>query len=83
MKSRYLNNNSIHYLLLEKLTSKQQSNIKRSIIDANNRLNGVFPLFNSFSSEFSSEDRLINIFPSWFSFYFTDRKCKKDRKVHI
>ena len=45
----------------------------------NNRLNRIFPSFNSFSFEFSFRDRLINIF----SFYFTNRKSKESRKVYI
>ena len=58
-------------------------NIKRSIVDANNRLNRVFSLFNPFSSEFSSRDRLIDIFSSHYSFHSIDRKNKDGRKVHI
>jgi len=58
-------------------------NIKGPIVDANNRLNKVFPLFISFSSEFSPGDRLINIFSSCFSFYSSDRKSKESRKVYI
>ena len=42
-----------------------------------------FPLFISFSSEFSSEDRLIDIFPSCFSFHSSNRKSKESRKVYI
>ena len=52
-------------------------------MDMNNRLNRIFPLFNFFSSEFSPRDRLIDIFPSCFSFYSTNRKNKESRKVYI
>ena len=83
LESRYLDNNSFHYLSLKKLTPKQWLNIKELIINANNRLNKVFPLFISFSSEFSSEDRLIDIFPSCFSFHSSNRKSKESRKVYI
>ena len=58
-------------------------NIKESIVDTNNRLNKVFSSFNSFSFEFSSGDRLIDIFPSCFSFYSMDRKSEEGRTVHI
>jgi len=79
LKLKYLDNNSIHCSSLEKLTSKQLLNVKGSIVDVNNRLNGVFP---SFIREFSSENRLINIYPSHFSFYFID-KHKKGKKAYI
>ena len=46
-------------------------------------MNGILSLFDSFSSEFSSKTRLINIFPSQFSFHCMDRKCKKDRRAYI
>ena len=82
LESRHLDNNSIHCLLLKKLTPKQQLNVKESIVDANNRPNRVFPSFIPFSSEFSPGNRLINIYSSCFSFHFTD-KHEKDRKVHI
>jgi len=56
LKSRHSDNNSTHCLLLEKLTPKQQLNIKGSIVDANNKINGVFSLFNPFGFEFSPRD---------------------------
>ena len=65
-------------------------NIKGSNVDANNRLNGVFPSFIPFSSEFLPGNRLIDIYsrinlsvyPRHFSFHFID-KHKKGKKVHI
>ena len=72
LESRHSNTNNDHHLLLEKLTLKQQLNIKSPIVGANNRLNGIFHSFNPFSSEFSLDDKLINIFPSCFSFYWLD-----------
>jgi len=83
LESRHLNINNNHCLLLEELTSKQQLNIKSSIVDMNNRLNRVFPSFNSLSIEFSPRNRLIDIFPSHFSFYYLDHKNKESRKVYI
>ena len=50
---------------------------------ANNRLNGIFHSFNPFSSEFSLDDKLIDIFPSCFSFYWLDRKNKESKRAHI
>ena len=58
-------------------------NIKDSIMDMDNRTNKVFPSFDSFSSEFSPRDRLIDVFPSCFSFHFTNRKSKENIKAHI
>ena len=78
-----MNSNNNHWLSLGKLTSRQQLNIKDPIIDTNNRLNRIFPSFNPFSTEFSSGDKLIDIFSSHFYFYFTNRKSKESRKVHI
>ena len=82
LESRYSNNNSIHCLLLEKVTFKQQLNIKESIVDANNRLNRVFPSFIPFSSEFLPKNRLIDIYSSYFFFHSTN-KYKKGRKAYI
>ena len=73
LESWYLDNNNIHCLLLKKLTPKQQLNVKESIVDANNRLDGVFPSFIPFSSEFLLGNRLIDIHPSCFSFHFMDK----------
>jgi len=58
-------------------------NIKDSIVDANNKLNGVFPSFDLFSSKFSPVDRLIDIFPSYFSFHSMNRKYKESKKAYI
>ena len=78
LESRYSNNNSIHCLLLGKLTLKQQLNIKESIVDANNRLNRVFPSFIPFSSKFLPRNRLIDIyFSHFFSFYKQAQKRQK------
>jgi len=52
-------------------------------MDTNNRLNGIFNSFISFSSEFSLENRLIDIFSSCFSFYLSDRKYAKAKKVYL
>ena len=80
LESRHSNTNS---LSLEKLTSKQKLNIKDTIIDANNRLNEMFPSFNPFSSEFSLGSRLIDIYPSYISFHFITQSNEESRKVHF
>jgi len=52
-------------------------------MDVNNRLNRIFHLFNPLSSEFSIGNKLIDIFPSHFSFHLLDRKNKESKKVYI
>ena len=65
------------------MTFKQHLKIKSSIIDTNNHLNGVFSLFNSLNSKFSSGSRLINIFSSCFSFYKVNHKDKGSKATHL
>jgi len=43
VKSRHLDSDNHHQLLLEKLTLKQQLSLKSPVINVNNRLNGIFP----------------------------------------
>ena len=74
LESRHSSNHNHHQLSIEKLTPKQRLKIKGSIINANNRLNGIFNSFDLFNNEFSPGNRLINLFSSHFSFYFSDRK---------
>ena len=83
LESRHSTTNNYYHLLLERLTPKQQLNVKSPIIDTNNRLNGIFNSFNFFSCEFSLGNRLVNIFPSCFSFYLSDRKNVESKKAHI
>jgi len=73
----------IYWLSFERLTLRQWLNIKDPIVNANNRLNRIFPSFNLFSSEFSPEDRLIDVFPSYFSFHSMNRKSKESVKAYI
>ena len=68
---------------MKKLTNKQRLKVKSSIIDANNRLNGIFNSFDSFNNKFSSGNRLIDMFPSYFSFYPLDKKSAETRKTHL
>jgi len=57
--------------------SKQQSNIKGLIMNIDNRFNEIVSSFVLFSNKFSPRDRLIDIFPSYFSFHSSNRKSKK------
>ena len=40
-------------------------------------------MFDLFNKEFSSGDRLIDVFPSHFSFHSTNRQSKESIKIHI
>jgi len=58
------------------MTLNQQLNVKGSIVDTNNRLNGIFPSFNSLNYEFSPSYRLIDMFLVIFCFILWIRKAK-------
>ena len=74
-----MNSDNDHQLSLEKLTLKQWLSLKSCIVDVNNRLNEIFPLFISFSSR----DWLIDLFSSHFYFYSLNRNNKESKKSHI
>jgi len=65
------------------MTSKQCLKIKSSIIDANNHLNGTFPLLNTLNSKISTRIRLIDSFSSHFSFYIVNYKDKKSKNAYF
>ena len=52
-------------------------------MDMNNRINKVFSSFDLFNSKFSPRNRLIDIFPSCFSFHSTNRKSEDSIKAYI
>ena len=83
LESKHTNDSSIYWASLERLMPRQQLLLKKPVVDANNRLNGIFPFFDSFSNEFSSGNRLIDIFTSCISLHLTNRKNKKSRKAYI
>ena len=47
-----------------------------------NRTNKIFPSFDQFNKEFSLSNRLIDIFPSYFSFYSINQRCKESIKTY-
>ena len=65
---------------MDNITIKQWQKIKSSIIDTNNCLNGTF---NSLNHEFSSGFRLIDNFPSCFSFYQANHRDNKYREAYL
>ena len=82
LELRHSDNNRNYHLLFEKLMSKQQLKVKDFIINVNNRLNRVFYSFNMLSTEFSSGNRLVDIFYNHFSFHSINRKSKKSKKTY-
>ena len=83
LEVRYSSNKEHHLLLMENLTTKQKLKIKEPIIDANNRLNGIFKLFDLFNLEFFSGNRLVDLFSNHISFSYSDRRSIDFRKSHI
>ncbi len=68
---------------MENLTSKQKLKVKGPIVDANNRLNGIFKLFDLFDFEFSPGNRLVDLFSGLFSFFHSNRRSIDFRKSHL
>ena len=68
---------------MENLTSKQKLKVKGPIVDANNRLNGIFKLFDLFDFEFSPGNRLVDLFSGHFSFFHSNRRSIDFRKSHL
>ena len=69
--------------MLDQLTLRQQSSIKGLLVDMDNKFNKVFPSFSSFTYKFSLENRLIDVFLNYFSFYLSNRKNNHDIKSHL
>jgi len=68
---------------MENLTNKQKLKVKGPIVDANNRLNGIFRSFDPFNPEFSPGSRLVDLFSNRFSFFQSDRRSIDSRKSHL
>jgi len=83
LEVRYFSNKEHHLLLMENLTTKQKLKIKEPIVDANNRLNGIFKLFDLFNLEFFPGNRLVDLFFNCISFSYSDRRSIDFRKSHI
>ena len=74
LEVRPLDNIKSYLFSLNKLTLRQHTIIKSSIIDMDNRFNEIVPFFSLFNYEFSLKNRLINVFPNQFLFYLMNRK---------
>jgi len=83
LENRHVKNSLLYCLFLEDITIKQWLKIKSSIVDANSYLNRIFSSFNSLNCEFSSGFKLIDNFPSCFSFYQAIHKDKESKKAYL
>ena len=89
MDKHYSKKTKFHHLSIAYLICKQWSKIKSSIVDTNNYLNKVFPLFNRLYKELSPGFHLANMFPNHFSFHTVNYKntntktayCNKLNKI--
>ena len=70
-----------HCFSLSNLTSKQQMKIKSSVVDSNNCLNRLFPLFDNLHQELSFGFHLVDNFSDYYSFYLVNYKIKKSRML--
>ena len=83
LENRYTKNSLSHCLFLENITIKQWQKIKSSIVDTNNCLSKVLPLFDSLNYEFSPGFRLIDIFSSYFPFHEPNYKYKESKEAYF
>ena len=67
---------------MENLSDKQKLKVKGPIVDANNRLNGIFRFFDPFNPEFSPGSRLVDLFSNCF-FFWSDRRSIDSRRSHL
>jgi len=63
-----------YWLLLGNLTSKQYQKLKSFIVDSNDYISSLFPLFDSLCKELSSGFHLVDNFSDQFLFYI--KNCK-------
>ena len=68
-----------HSVSLKFLTSHQRSNIKRHLVDSNDKAYGIFPFFSPFHLELSLDSRIIDNFSDQFSFNLSIRN--KNKKI--
>jgi len=82
-ENRHANKACSHHFFLKNMTYKQYFKIKSFIVDVNNCLNRIFPLFNTLNSKIFPGSRLIDSFPSHFSFHQANCKDKQSKSVHL
>ena len=75
---QHVKNHPPHKTATSKLTNKQQFNLKSSIKDVNEYLNSVRECFNPFFPLFSLGSRVVDHFPSKFSFHSPSSSSDED-----
>ena len=61
-----------HHMTTFYLIPKQCLKIESSIVNTNNHLNKIFPVFDSLNRELSFSFGLMNTFPDYFFFYLAN-----------
>ena len=72
-----------YHLFLEKLSSKQRIKVKSSIVNANNHLNGILPLFNPLHKELMPGFQLVDTFSNFFSFNVAEYKVNNYKATYL
>ena len=72
-----------HLFSLRLLTRCQYNLVKGPLVDIDNRFNEVFPFFVLFHPKFSPSHRVIDIFPSYFSFHSFSKQKDNSFKTCI
>jgi len=83
LDSQHAKNHPPHKTATSKLTSKQRFNLKSPIKDVNKRLNGIRECFNPLFPLFSLGSRVVNHFPSRFSFHSPSSSSNEDLYHHL
>jgi len=83
LDSQHAKNHSLHKTAISKLTDKQQFNLKSPIKDVNECLNSIKECFNPLFPLFSLGSRVVNHFPSRFSFYSPLSSSDEDLYYHL
>ena len=83
LETRDSSNSELYQLSLKRLTFRQWSIIKGSLVNMDNRCNKIFPFFSPFNSKFLLENRFIDVFSNHFSFYSLNRKNNHNVKSHL
>ena len=80
---QHAKNHPPYKTVTSKLTDKQRFNLKSPIKDVNKHLNGVRDCFNPFFSLFSPGSRVVDHFPSRFSFHSPSSSSNEDLFHHL
>jgi len=83
LDEHHLKKAKLHCLSLGYLINKQCSKVKSSIVDTNNHLNEVFPIFDGLHEELFSGFQLVDIFPDCISFHTVNHKDNEVKNAHL